>query len=169
MNNALSTGEFGKICGVGHRTVHRWIKMGYVNAFRLPGRRGDNRIPVTEAIRFLRDQSIPIPRRLLAFDSMPVIMVLDQEGKCTSQLKNDRRLRDCEINSVSTPFQLGIEIFKSPPMALVLTGKDNGGIIDSVKGLLKNSDELQNTKLIDGSGRSVDEIADAVQSIQEER
>ncbi|MCF7853765.1 MAG: helix-turn-helix domain-containing protein [Candidatus Pacebacteria bacterium] len=54
MKRALSTGQFAKYCGVGHRTVLRWIKVGFIDAFQIPGR-GDNRIPLEEALRFLEE------------------------------------------------------------------------------------------------------------------
>jgi len=56
----LTTGEIARYCGVNFRTVIRWIKRGYLNAFQLPGR-GDNRVEVEDFLIFLKKNNIPIP------------------------------------------------------------------------------------------------------------
>jgi excisionase family DNA binding protein len=57
----LTTGEIAQYCGVNFRTVIRWIKRGYLDAFQLPGR-GDNRIEVEDFLVFLKKNNIPIPK-----------------------------------------------------------------------------------------------------------
>jgi excisionase family DNA binding protein len=59
----LTTGEIAHYCGVNFRTVIRWIKRGYLNAFQLPGR-GDNRVEVGDFLAFLERHNIPIPEEL---------------------------------------------------------------------------------------------------------
>jgi two-component system response regulator VicR len=63
MKKSLTTGAVARLCGVNHRTVLRWIKAGYLNAFQLPGR-GDNRVPIDDCVRFLREHDIPVPPEL---------------------------------------------------------------------------------------------------------
>ena len=60
---ALTTGEVAHYCGVNFRTVLRWIKRGYLNAYQLPGR-GDHRIPVDGFLLFLEKHKIPVPEDL---------------------------------------------------------------------------------------------------------
>ena len=59
----LTTGEIAQYCGVNFRTVIRWIKRGYLNAFQLPGR-GDNRVEIGDFMAFLEKHNIPIPEEL---------------------------------------------------------------------------------------------------------
>jgi excisionase family DNA binding protein len=59
----LTTGDLARLCGVNYRTVLNWIKRGYLPTYKLPGR-GDNRITVQEALRFMREHDLPIPDEL---------------------------------------------------------------------------------------------------------
>lgn len=59
----LTTGEIAQHCGVNARTVIRWIKRGYLNAYQLPGR-GDNRVAVEDFVNFLKAHDMPIPEGL---------------------------------------------------------------------------------------------------------
>jgi two-component system response regulator VicR len=60
MKRMLTTGDLGKLCGVDHRTINRWVKEGYITAASLPGR-GDYRIHAAEAVRFMDEHGIPVP------------------------------------------------------------------------------------------------------------
>lgn len=64
LKEALTTGEIAKYCGVNFRTVIRWIEKGYLEAYKLPGR-GDNRVPITAFIEFLKANGMPVPKDLL--------------------------------------------------------------------------------------------------------
>ena len=56
----LTTGEIAQYCGVNFRTVIRWIKRGYLDAYQLPGR-GDNRVKIIDFIDFLDRFNMPVP------------------------------------------------------------------------------------------------------------
>jgi two-component system, cell cycle sensor histidine kinase and response regulator CckA len=57
----FTTGETAKWCGVNFRTVLRWIERGQLNAYRLPGKRGDFRITSDSLLTFLHENQMPIP------------------------------------------------------------------------------------------------------------
>ena len=54
----IATGAVAKHCGVSKVTVLRWIKKGYLTAFRLPG--GHYRIHRDELGKFLAKHGIPV-------------------------------------------------------------------------------------------------------------
>ena len=54
----LTAGIVAEYCGVSKVTVLRWIKKGYLAAFRLPG--GHNRIRRDDFTEFLTKHSMPI-------------------------------------------------------------------------------------------------------------
>ena len=58
----LTVGIVAEHCGVSKVTVLRWIKKGYLAAFRLPG--GHNRICRDDFTEFLTKHSIPIRKHL---------------------------------------------------------------------------------------------------------
>lgn len=62
--SALTSGEVAKYCGVNIRTVLRWIERGELQAFKLPGKRGDNRIEIDAFVSFLKINNLPIPSSL---------------------------------------------------------------------------------------------------------
>ena len=66
----LTTGEIAHYCGVNFRTVIRWIKRGYLNAFQLPGR-GDNRVEMRDFLAFLERHNLPIPEELQEIEPNP--------------------------------------------------------------------------------------------------
>ena len=61
--SVLSTGEVAKICHVSPRTVQKWFDTKLINGYRIPGSR-DRRITRQELIRFMQQNSIPIPPTL---------------------------------------------------------------------------------------------------------
>ena len=58
----LTAGAVAKYCGVSKVTVLRWIKKGYLTAFRLPG--GHNRIQRADFSEFLTKHSIPMRKHM---------------------------------------------------------------------------------------------------------
>lgn len=60
-SKVYTTGEVAELCGVTHRTVVNWIQRGEIESYKLPGRRGDNRITESSVIRFMQVNGLPIP------------------------------------------------------------------------------------------------------------
>ncbi|MHC4359324.1 MAG: helix-turn-helix domain-containing protein [Planctomycetota bacterium] len=56
--NVLTTGDVAKICNVAPRTVSKWFDNGQLKGYRIPGSK-DRRIPVSELVRFMKDNNIP--------------------------------------------------------------------------------------------------------------
>lgn len=96
---AFTTGEVAAFCGVNFRTIIRWVEKGYLDAYQLPGR-GDKRIPRDSLIKFLGENSMPIPEalqsnsnRVLVVEDMPemaeaISRVLTRAGFITKIAKN---------------------------------------------------------------------------------
>jgi excisionase family DNA binding protein len=58
--DALTTSEVARRCGVSQRTAIRWVERGELRAYKLPGR-GDRRVPAAELRQFMRRHGIPEP------------------------------------------------------------------------------------------------------------
>jgi len=66
----FTTGEVASLCGVTLRTVINWINRGLLHAYKLPGRRRDNRIPRAELIAFMVKNQLPLPDFLRDVDNV---------------------------------------------------------------------------------------------------
>jgi len=60
-NHFLSTPEVAEMVGVFHTTIRRWVEKGKIKGIRV-GR--NYKIPIMEAIRFLKEHDIPLPDSL---------------------------------------------------------------------------------------------------------
>ena len=56
----LSTRELADALGVSESSLKRWVDSGRISALRTEG--GHRRIPLAEAMRFIRDTAAPIAR-----------------------------------------------------------------------------------------------------------
>ena len=62
-NNVLTSGEVAKICNVAPKTAQKWIDMGLLNGYLIPGSR-DRRVPIPELVRFMKAHNIPTTKGL---------------------------------------------------------------------------------------------------------
>jgi excisionase family DNA binding protein len=87
--NVLTTGDVAKICNVAPRTVSKWFDNGQLKGYRIPGSK-DRRIPVSELIRFMKDNNIPAT-------SLPVgkirVLIVDSSEDRSSVLAKDLAAR----------------------------------------------------------------------------
>jgi two-component system, OmpR family, response regulator RpaA len=61
---SLTVGQLARLTGAAPRTVSKWFDAGLVKGYVLPGCQ-DRRIPLPNAIQFMRDRGMPIPAELL--------------------------------------------------------------------------------------------------------
>lgn len=157
MKSSLSTGEFAKYCGVGHRTVLRWIKVGYLDAFQLPGR-GDNRIPVEECVRFMRENKIPVPKKLADAVTPPRILLVEDDPDMVKMIQRQLNEYEAVLEVASDGFRAGAELMKFRPHLLILDLK-----IPELDGMevlkfVQDNDELKDTKVLVMSGAGPDQL-----------
>lgn len=55
----LTTGEVAKLCHCAPRTVARWVDLGLLKGYRIPGSQ-DRRIPRENLVRFLLANNMPL-------------------------------------------------------------------------------------------------------------
>jgi len=154
---SLSTGEFAKYFGVGHRTVLRWIKEGYVNAFQLPGR-GDNRIPLTEGVRFMRENNIPVPKELAdAVQPLSILIVEDDEA-VVGMIERHLDEYGFRFQAASDGFKAGVALmdFKPDLLILDLAIPEMDGF--EVLKFVRETEELKKTKVLVVSGTGDGEL-----------
>lgn len=60
MQNFLSPKELSQATGVSESTLKRWVDAGNINAVKTAG--GHRRIPLSEALRFVRETGHPLPK-----------------------------------------------------------------------------------------------------------
>lgn len=105
----ISTGQFAKLCGVAPRTVTKWIDKGVVKgSYTLP-ESSDRRIPLTNAVQFMRDRCLPIPSELLPALSLALGL---QPGELPGFVRCD-------------PFDLGA-LVATQPVAVAVVGDGEG-------------------------------------------
>lgn len=74
---ALTTSQMAHYCTVRVETVTRWVREESLHAHTTAG--GRYRIPIDEAIRFMREHGIPIPDELLEGQESRRVLVVDDE------------------------------------------------------------------------------------------
>ncbi|MCF7855890.1 MAG: response regulator [Candidatus Pacebacteria bacterium] len=143
MKKSLSTGQLAKYCGVGHRTVLRWIKVGYLDAFQLPGR-GDNRVPVEECVRFMKEHGIPIPEEFKEAVKPEGILIVEDDTAMAENLARLFTREGFEVNVVHDGFQAGAMLSEHRPQLMLLDlrlpGLDGIEVLKFVRETLGHSD-----------------------------
>ncbi len=117
--NTLSTGEMAEYCGVGYRTVIRWVKTGQLAAFQLPGR-GDRRIPIEECLRFFHENRIPIPRELSKSPARPKVLIVEDDTETAEDIRLLLTKNGYDTETVSDGFIAGARAMKIRPQLLIL-------------------------------------------------
>lgn len=160
MKRSLSTGEFAKFFGVGHRTVLRWIKEGYLHAFQLPGR-GDNRIPIEEGARFMREHNIPVPPEIANAVAPLKVLVVDDDKRITDMIRKYLRDYEFSIHVAADGLKAGAALMKLRPELLILDlcipRLDGFEVLKFVQ----QTPELENTKILVISGLTEDQLKKA--------
>ena len=113
----LTTGEIAKHCGVNFRTVIRWIKRGDLKAFQLPGR-GDNRVPVSDFLDFLKKNQMPVPNEFKHLERR--VLIVDDDIKLARSIQRVLRRANFETAIATDGFQAGSMLESLIPSAMTL-------------------------------------------------
>ncbi len=154
VKDVLTTGEVAKICNVAPRTVSKWFDSGALHGYRIPGSK-DRRIPLNQLIRFMKQHGMPLnglmtgqTRILIVDDEQDIVEVLEK-------ILEDEAKYEVEVSKGG--FEAGISAEKVRPHVILLDM--HLATIDAreVLKLVKNSPDLQLTKVIAMSGKMSDE------------
>lgn len=154
VKDVLTTGEVAKICNVAPRTVSKWFDSGALHGYRIPGSK-DRRIPLSQLIRFMKLHGMPLNGLITGTTR---ILIVDNEHDIIEVL--EKILEDeakYEVEVASDGFQAGITAEKFRPHVILLdmhlSEIDGAELCRHVK----NSPDLQLTKVIALSGKMTDE------------
>lgn len=115
---SLTTGQAAKLCGVNFRTVSRWIDRGLLQAYQLPGTRGDRRVPVAELRRFMRENNIPDPWQAAAAPRRALIV--DDDPAMARAIERVLRLAGYETARAAGGFEAGALLYTFQPSVMTL-------------------------------------------------
>ena len=115
---ALTTGQAAKLCGVNFRTVARWIDRGLLQAYQLPGTRGDRRVQVEDLRRFMREHSMPDP--WAAPTAARRALVVDDEPSMARAIERVLRQAGYETALAANGFEAGALLFSFQPHVMTL-------------------------------------------------
>ena len=158
--DVLTTGEVARICKVAPRTVTKWFDSGQLRGYRIPGSK-DRRIPVTQLIRFMRQNNMPLDG-MVNFTKTRILIV-DDEGDIVEMLRDllsQQTTYDVQI--ARNGFEAGLSAERIKPHVILLDinlGDINGR--DVCKTVRMNP-ELQMTKVVAMSGQLTDEEGKAL-------
>jgi len=143
--NVLTTGDVAKICNVAPRTVSKWFDNGQLKGYRIPGSK-DRRIPVSELIRFMKQNNIPTA-------ALPIgkirVLIVDGYTNSVSALAEDLRNKaDYDVQTVASSFETGVVAQKFAPHVMLINllaeDIDAANICESIR----NDGDLQTIKII---------------------
>ena len=149
----LTTGEVAKICNVAPRTVSKWFDSGQLKGYRIPGSK-DRRIPLSSLIRFMKQHHIPLD----GLQSGATRVLIVDSGSETIDVLRKVLVEQAsyEVELAGGGFAAGVTCEKFRPHVLLcdmhlpdIKGED-------VLSLVRNSDDLQMTKVIAMSGKLTD-------------
>jgi excisionase family DNA binding protein len=155
--DVLTTGEVARICKVAPRTVTKWFDSGQLRGYRIPGSK-DRRIPVTQLMRFMRQNNMPLDG-MLHFTKTRILIV-DDEAEIVDMLRDLlSQQATYDVQVARNGFEAGLAAERIKPHVILLD--INLGDIDGkeVCRVIRMNPELQMTKVIAMSGALSDEEA----------
>ncbi|HEY4330178.1 MAG TPA: response regulator [Phycisphaerae bacterium] len=160
--DVLTTGEVARICKVAPRTVTKWFDSGQLRGYRIPGSK-DRRIPVTQLIRFMRSNNMPLDG-MMHFTKTRILIV-DDEAEIVEMLRDLLSQQTTyDVHVARNGFEAGLGAEKIRPHVILLD--INLGDIDGkdVCKTVRMNPELQMTKVVAMSGQLTDEEGKALTS-----
>ncbi len=151
--DVLTTGEVAKICNVAARTVSKWFDSGQIEGYRIPGSK-DRRIPVQALLNFMQEHGIPFDG--LMSGNTRVLIVDGDTEVCDTLKRVFSEQTEYVVQSCSNPFTAGVECERFRPHVMLFDLEFCGDDYTSFTDGLRNSDEMQATKIIAMSGRLTD-------------
>ncbi len=149
----LTTGEVAKICNVAARTVSKWFDSGQIEGYRIPGSK-DRRIPVQALMNFMQEHGIPFDG-LMSGNTRVLIVDSDKEV-CETLKRVFAEQTEYIVQSCSNPFTAGVECERFRPHVMLFDLSFCGDDYATFATSLRNSDDMQATKMIAMSGRLTD-------------
>ncbi len=120
----FTTGEVAKFCGVTLRTVINWIKAGRLDAYQLPGTRGDNRIRRQQLLAFMQQNQLPIPNELLEnsneIKAKPMALVVDDDLNMAKSIQRVLHKSGFATHYAADGFDAGLMFSEYSPKLLTL-------------------------------------------------
>ena len=149
----LTTGEVAKICNVAARTVSKWFDSGQIEGYRIPGSK-DRRIPVQALMNFMQEHGIPFDG-LMSGNTR--VLIVDSDNEVCETLKRVfAEQTEYIVQSCSNPFTAGVECERFRPHVMLFDLSFCGDDYATFATSLRNSDDMQATKMIAMSGRLTD-------------
>jgi excisionase family DNA binding protein len=146
----LTTGEVARICKVAPRTVTKWFDSGQLRGYRIPGSK-DRRIPVTQLVRFMRQNNMPMDG-VMHFTKTRVLIV-DDEIEIVEMLRDLLSQQTAyDVHIATNGFEAGVGAEKIKPHVILLDinlGDINGREVCKT---VRANPDLQITKIIAMSG-----------------
>ncbi len=149
----LTTGEVAKICNVAPRTVSKWFDNGSLKGYRIPGSK-DRRIPMTQLVRFMKQHEIPLDGLQSGSTRVLFIDTASETLDVLAKVLTEQAHYAVEITHGG--FSAGVTAEKFRPHVILVDMH-----LDSIKGddvvkMVRNSDELQMSKVVAISGKLTD-------------
>ena len=151
--DVLTTGEVAKICNVASRTVSKWFDSGQLKGYRIPGSK-DRRIPMSALVKFMKSHGIPMDG--LMSGSLRVLIVDDEEEVVHTLQSILSEQTNFEVRSARSAFTAGIECERFRPHVMLLDIHLPGCEGPIICTAIRESDDLQVTKVIATSGKVTD-------------
>jgi excisionase family DNA binding protein len=158
--DVLTTGEVARICKVAPRTVTKWFDSGQLRGYRIPGSK-DRRIPITQLIRFMRQNNMPL-EGMMHFTKTRILIV-DDEIEIVDMLRDLLSQQTTyDVQTARNGFEAGLAAEKFRPHVILLDiqlGDINGREVCKA---IRMNPELQMTKVVAISGQLTDEDGKAL-------
>jgi excisionase family DNA binding protein len=151
--DVLTTGEVAKICNVASRTVSKWFDSGQLRGYRIPGSK-DRRIPVSNLVKFMKSHGIPMDGLM---SGTTRVLIVDTDEQVVNTLKGiltDQASYDVRV--IESEFGAGVECERFRPHVMLLDLHIEGCDGTSICKVIRESDDLQVTKVIGMSGKLTD-------------
>ncbi|OHB50072.1 MAG: hypothetical protein A2Y10_14070 [Planctomycetes bacterium GWF2_41_51] len=149
MNNKrkdiLTTGQVAHICKVAPRTVTKWFDSGQLKGYRIPGGR-DRRIPASELIRFMKSHNMPTDH--LEQDNIRILIVDSDWELANNTAAELRKIPTFNVETASSGFDAGLIAQKLEPHVIIINLMAASIDADHICSNIRNSQELQTTKVI---------------------
>lgn len=146
----LTTGEVAKICNVAPRTVSKWFDSGQLRGYRIPGSK-DRRIPLNALIRFMKQHHIPLDRLQ---SGKTRVLIVDAQSEIVDVLEKVLvEQADYEVQIAHSAFAAGAACEKFRPHVMFLDMHMNDVNGEAVVKMIRNSSDMQMTKVVAMSGK----------------
>ncbi|WP_045857225.1 response regulator [Teredinibacter purpureus] len=113
-----TSGEVAKLCGVTLRTVLNWIGKGLLKAYKLPGRRGDNRIRRPDLIAFMTSHGMPVPEEVGG--GIRRALIVDDELAMAKSIQRILRGKGFSTEIANDGFSAGLAYGELQPSLMTL-------------------------------------------------